>query len=144
MNLNDTIDLLKECDAGAKMAVSSIDEVMDKVQNLKFRELLVTCKDKHTKLGNEIHNLLSRYRQQDKEPGIMAKGMSWAKANMKMAMDASDNTAADLITDGCNMGIKSLRKYLNEFGEADKEAKKICENLISIEENLIEDVKTFL
>ena len=37
--------------------------------------------------------------------------MSFIKTNFKMGMNESDTTVAELITDGCNMGIKSLNKY---------------------------------
>ena len=53
-----------------------------------------------------------------KEPSVMAKGMSWIKTNMQMAMNESDKTIANIMTDGCNMGIKNLNKYLNEYGDA--------------------------
>ena len=74
----------------------------------------------------------------------MAKGMSWMKTTMKMGMDHSDATVADLITDGCNMGIKSLNKYLNEYEGADEESKMLCNKLIAIEEELCRDLKEYL
>ena len=49
---------------------------------------------------------------QKKEPSIMAKGMVWMKTNMQEIMHKSDSAIADLITDGCNMGVKSLTKYI--------------------------------
>ena len=48
-----------------------------------------------------------------KEPNVMAQGMSWIKTNMRLAMNTSDETIAELMTDGCNMGVKSLSRYLN-------------------------------
>ena len=51
-------------------------------------------------------------------------------------MDESDATVSDLITDGCNMGIKSLRKYINQYENADERSKAIAEKLIDIEEEL--------
>ena len=48
------------------------------------------------------------YHDDGKDPNPMAKGMSWIKTNVKLVIDESDNTIADLITDGCNMGVKSL------------------------------------
>ena len=39
--------------------------------------------------------------------------MSWMKVGVKMGLDDSDKTVADLMTDGCNMGVKSLNRYLN-------------------------------
>ena len=63
---------------------------------------------------------------------------------MKMTMDNSDATVADLITDGCNMGIKSLYKYLNQYPAAEKKVKDICERLIKIEEELRRDLRQYL
>lgn len=144
MNSNDTIELLKECNSGTKMAVSSIDEVLDKVSDEKFRNMLVEFKDKHTKLGNDLHELLSRYNQEDKEPSPVAKSMSWIKTNMMLTMKESDKTIADLITDGCNMGVKSLNQYLNQYAAADEKAIQICKELISMEEKFAKDIKCFL
>ena len=39
----DTIKLLRECDAGIKMGVASIDDVIDHVKNAEFKEKLNAC-----------------------------------------------------------------------------------------------------
>lgn len=145
MEKNDTIALLKECDSGTKMAVTSIDEVLGKVQDTDMKNLLTESKMHHEKLGNEIHSLLIDYNSEEKEPSLMAKSMSWMKTNMKVGMnDDSDAAVADVITDGCNMGIKSLNQYLNQYRTADKASKDICKRLVSIEEELCKDLKDYL
>lgn len=140
----DTIKLLQECDAGTKMAVSSLDEVLEKVCNSDMKQLLQESKNHHEKLENEIHSLLNSYKSEQKEPNPIAKGMSWIKTNMKISMDYSDETVADLITDGCNMGIKSLNKYLNQYKMADNSSKEICIKLASIEEQLCKELRKYL
>ena len=144
MNESDTIKLLRECDAGVKMAVSSIDEVMEKVSGPGMKQVLQESREHHEKLENEIHSLLKNYGSPEKEPAAMAKGMSWIKTNVKMSMDDSDATVADLITDGCNMGTKSLNRYLNQFRGADHASRELCGRLISIEEKLCQKMKTYL
>ncbi len=144
MEHKETIHLLKECDAGSKMAVTSIDEVLEFVKDEKLKKLLSESKAHHEKLGNETHELLSKWGSEEKDPSIMAKGMSWLKTNMKLGMDDSDATIADLITDGCDMGVKSLNQYLNEYSDADKEAKDVCKRLIKIEEDLRQEIQTYL
>ena len=144
MDSLDTVRLLKECDAGTKMAVASIDEVLEKVTNYEMKELLQESKNHHEKLGDEIHSLLNSYGAEEKDPNPMAKGMSRMKTNMKMSMDNSDATVADLITDGCNMGVKSLNRYLNQYKMADKKSQKICGELVSIEEQLCKDLRAYL
>ena len=132
----DTIKLLKECDAGSKMAVSSIDDVLEHVENSDMLKLLKETKKHHEKLGNDLHSLLNEHQADEKEPSAIAKGMSWMKTNVKMGMDHSDETIADLMVDGCDMGIKSLQRYLNQYPAAEKSAKDICNRLISIEDEL--------
>ena len=144
MENNDTVSLLKECDAGTKMAISSIDEVIDRIGNSGMKQLLRESKSHHEKLEAEIHDLLAERCSEEKEPAVMAKGMSWIKTNLKMTMNDSDATVADLITDGCNMGIKSLHRYLNQYKAADKTSREICGRLVSIEEALSRELQSYL
>ena len=74
----------------------------------------------------------------------MAKGMSWMKTNVMLAMNDSDHTIADLMTDGCNMGVKSLNKYLNKYEAADEVSKDIAKRLINLEEQLAVDIRAYL
>ena len=140
----DTIKLLRECDAGVKMGVSSIDEVLNHVESEKFRTCLTECKTEHEKLDSEIQEELNKFHDEGKEPAAMAKGMSWIKTNVMLAMNDSDKTVADLMTDGCNMGVKSLNKYLNKYEGADEVSKDIAKRLINLEEKLAVDIRQFL
>ena len=144
MENQDTIRLLKECDAGSKMAVTSIDDILDKVQDSDLIKLFLESKEHHEALGNEIHSLLIEYDSEEKEPNVMAKSMSWIKTNFKMGMYDPVKTAAELITDGCDMGIKSLNQYLNQYPAANDKTKELCRKLIKIEEDLREAVKRYL
>lgn len=141
---SDTIKLLRECDAGIKMGVASIDDVMDYVHDGTLRKCLADCKAEHEKLKEEIQTLLDQYHDEGKEPNPMAKSMSWMKTNVKLVMDESDETIADLMTDGCNMGVKSLNRYLNQYKAADEKTKDITKRLINLEEKLAVDMRHFL
>ena len=140
----DTIKLLRECDAGVKMGISSIEDVLDNVKNSDFEKTLTECKDKHNELDSELQSLLDKYKDEGKEPAAMAKGMSWIKTNVMLMMDDSDETVADLMTDGCNMGVKSLNKYLNKYEAADEKSKDIAKRLINLEEKLAVDIRRYL
>lgn len=141
---DDSINLLKECDAGTKMAISSLDEVLEKVTDSDLKQLLTESKGHHEKLRDEISASLLRQDSEEKEPNSLAKSMSWLKTNMKIGLDNSDDTVADLITDGCDMGIKSLYKYLNKYKAADAESKGFCRQLITIEEQLRDMLHPYL
>ena len=50
----DTINLLKECDAGCKMGHDSIEQILDKVENKKLYDIIVKYLNDHQKLQNKI------------------------------------------------------------------------------------------
>ena len=140
----DTIRLLRECDAGVKMGVSSIDDVLDYVKSNRLKQYLKDCKIAHQKLETEIQENLDRFGDDGKEPNPIAKGMSWMKTNIKLIVHESDQTIADLMTDGCDMGVKSLSKYLNQYKAADEVSKDIAKRLIALEESLGKEIRGYL
>lgn len=144
MSQKDTINLLRECNSGIQMAVFSIDEILDKTEDEKLRKILTESKKKHEQLGDETHALLSDQGAGTEDANMLAKGMSWIKTNAKVLMDDSDKTIADLITDGCNMGIKTLYRYLNEYSDADSSAAKLASSVIRAEEALRQDLRDYL
>lgn len=140
----DTIRLLRECNAGIKMGVASIDEVLERVQNPQLAGTLTACKDAHEKLGNETKAMLAQIGVKGKEPNPAAKSMSWIKTNVMMTLEHRDQTVADLIIDGCDMGVKSLSRYLNQYPTAEPAAKDITGRLIQLEAQLSVDLRPYL
>ena len=140
----DTVKLLRECDAGVKMGVSSIDDVLEYVHADQLEKLLTDCKNDHLTLDRELQQLLDRYQDEGKSPNPMVKGMSKMKTGMKLSMDHTDAAIADLMTDGCNMGVESLNRYLNQYEAADEVSKDIAKRLINLEEKLAVDIRQYL
>ena len=140
----DTIKLLRECDAGVKMGISSIDDVLDHVKKEDFRKKLTKCREEHEDLQIKILQELEKYQDDGKNPNPIAKSMSWMKTNLKLSMEDTDATIADLMTDGCNMGVKSLNRYLNQYKAADEISKDMAKRLINLEEKLAVDIRGYL
>ena len=144
MNREDTLALLRECDAGVRMGAASIGHVLARVQNERLRTLLGNARAEHEKLQAELTAALDRLHGDGKCPGAMAKGMSQLKTRLEMALDPTDSAIADLMTDGCNMGVKALSRYLNRYPEADADARTLCRRLIYIEEQLAQVLRDYL
>ena len=56
----DTIRLLRECDAGIQMGVSAIDDVLERVQAPDMYRRLSACKRAHESLKTALTVLLTR------------------------------------------------------------------------------------
>ena len=140
----DTVKLLRECDAGVKMGISSIEDVADRVHSRTLRAELDQCRADHQQLAAEIQAQLHRFHDEGKNPSPIATGMSKMKTGLMLGMKDSDRTIADLMTDGCNMGVKSLNRYLNQYTAADETSKDITKRLIRLEDQFATDIRPYL
>ena len=140
----DTVRLLRECDAGVKMGISSIEDVLGHVHAVELERLLTDCKREHETLDEEIQHQLGRFHDEGKEPPALATAMSELMTRWKLTMHDTDSMITDLMTDGCNMGVKSLSRFLNEYQAADECSKDIAKRLIRLESDLARDIRGYL
>ncbi len=140
----DTVRLLRECDAGAKMGVDAFTDVIGRVRDQRLKTLLTDSKEEHETLSHEIKRQLHRFQDEGKDPPAMASAMSWLKTQAELTMDPADHTVADLMTDGCDMGVKSLSRYLNKYEAADEKSKDCAKKLIAMEERLAQSLRPYL
>ena len=140
----DTIKLLRECNAGIKMGESAIKKVLPHAKSSEMRHTLEVCKNTHASLGDETHAMLLRHRADTKDPHSVVRAMSDMKIYAKMMMHETDSQIADVMTDGCDMGIKSISKYLNKYKNANPDAKSIAKRLIASEEYLEGKMREYL
>ena len=144
MTDSSTIKLLRECDSGIQMGISAINDVMNVAHDPQMRQILSDARAEHENLANHVKTMLVQYGDEGKDPSPVAKGMSWIKTNVMLAVDESDSTVADLITGGCNMGVKSIAKYLNEYEDAGETARGIAKQLMACEEELGKQMQHYL
>ena len=140
----ESIGLLQACDSGTKTGMNSIRAVLDKVQDTELLRLLTHSMETHEKLGKEIMDLLETARQEGRDPSAMARIGAWFKINMELLMEPTDSTVADLITDGCNMGVKQISVYFNRYPNADQKVKAIADRLRIEEEQLGQQLRLYL
>ena len=140
----DTVRLLRECDAGIQMGVDSLNTVLPHVKSQQLKDLLTDSKERHLELDRELRILLDRYGDEGKDPNPMLQGMSKLKTEFKLNIRPTDAAIADLITEGCHMGVKSLYRYLNQYQAADEESKTITKKIASLEEELLQHLRPYL
>ncbi len=143
-NTADTVELLRECSLGIKTAVKSIDEVLDVTENRELKRILEESKTEHERTGLIVDALLAKHNSEEKELSPMSKAMAWTKINMKLMADKDDKTIAELMSDGCAMGIKTLCGHKNCCKAADKEVIDITDKIINMEDELVRKLRKYL
>jgi len=144
MSGNDTKAVLRECSAGTRMAIESIDGMIDSVENNELSQILTDCRRDHEHLGEKAEQLLSEMGENGKNPPPIARAMSWMKVNIMMNGDNPNPNAAMIAYDGCAMGIKTLAKCMNESPNAEGGATGIAKDIIKCERQTMENVQRFL
>ena len=140
----DTIKLLKECDAGCKMATDSIAQVEKYVEKEALKKLLDQYQKKHEKLKEEITEQLQKFQKEEQEPDKLASAFAWITTEMKLLMKDNSHQIAKIMMDGCNMGIQSVSEYLNQYPQASQESKSLAKKLVKTEEMFMKELKKFL
>ncbi len=140
----DTIGLLTACEAGVQMAVGAIDGVMKDVQSDTMRQTLEQSLQQHQTLGDQARTLLAQDGRPAQEPSAMAKSMSWLKTNWTLMLRPGDSGAAELVTGGCDMGVRTLARERNRRPGASSEARSIAGQLMGLERQLSKDLAQYL
>lgn len=139
-----TIELLAECEAGLKMATSSMEQMLPKLSDPGFKTMFQDYYTKHAKLQEECRKLLKEHEeyenQYEKNPSIISKFMS----DLKNARCEDMADVAAFYTDGCNMGMKSLGKALNQYMQASEESIAVARKIIKVEQHFMEDLRAYL
>lgn len=141
---NDTICLLKECSSGCKMAIESIDQVLSYVTDEKQYQVMNDSKKRHQELEKRANELLQEYGKTEEKPGMMASMMAQLTTHMKLMVKGDTAQIGKIMMDGCNMGIESVSKYLNQYKNASGNSRKLAEDIVEASEDFQQNLKQFL
>ena len=139
-----TRELLQECSSGCKMAIKSINQIIEYTREESLELILERYRNEHQNLQEDIIRLLAEDGITPDEPGTMAAAMAWVNIEMKMLMEADSHQIAKVMMDGCNMGIQSVSEYKNKYTEASGQSISIAEKLINIEERFMEELRAYM
>lgn len=134
---SDTVNLLKECNSGCKMATTGMEHVMDYVKDKKLKNLINQYNDRHISLGDKCHALLNEYGSNERDPHQIAKAMSWVSTEVKLSLNSDSRQIKNILIDGCAMGIKSISGYIEQYPAANDESTHIAYDLIGIEKDFM-------
>ena len=63
---------------------------------------------------------------------------------MKLMINNDDHKIADIMIDGCNMGIKSVSGYINKYKTADKDSVDLAKKLVKVEQEFMNELLGYL
>lgn len=139
-----TIKLLEDCNSGCKMAINSISQICDYIDDDELKNLVKNYKLKHENLEIKTSNLLLKNGKPEKEPNPIISGLSWFTTEMKLMIRDDSHQVSKLLMDGCNMGIQSISESVNKYTDADFKSLDLASDLIKLDESFMQDLKKHL
>ena len=74
----------------------------------------------------------------------MSRAMSRMTINLKFFINPTDTKIAELMYDGCHMGIKSIYQYKNQYPNATENAKSQAAQIIEAEKVCMNELQKYL
>lgn len=126
------------------MGIKSINQVSEYVSDQRLKKIIEKYRGEHQRIESEADHLLMWHGQDSKPPEMMATAMSWLSTEMKMMMRDDDKQAAKIMTEGCDMGIRSVCGFMNQYSGASKSSMDLANDLVKTEEKFREEMKPYL
>lgn len=142
--MNNNVEFLNYVSKNAEMGSTSIKDLIDVVEDEKFKEILRNQIDEYEKIYEEANQLLDNYNEEQKEINSLQKFTSYIMIKMNLLTNKSTSHIAEMMMKGSNMGIIDIEKKLNSFDNLDKNVNRLGEKLLKIEENNVEQLKPYL
>lgn len=140
----ENINALDEVSKGACMGMDAISFIIDKVNDNEFKKTLELEYNKYKDIQIKISELYNEYDNDNPhETNVLNKVMTWYGVNMKTLTDHSNSKIAELLLTGTNMGIIEGRKILNNK-KLDKKVANLIDEFVTMQEDSVEKLKTFL
>ena len=143
-NLN--LNILDEVNKGATMGMNAISFVSDKVsQDDDFKKVLDTEYNKYKDISRRVNDVYANYSEKEPhETNTMNKMMTWYGIQMRTMNDDSTSKLSELLMQGTNMGIIEGRRLINHNENLDESIKSILHDFVTMQEDSVEKLKTFL
>ena len=144
MDENINLTILNEIAKAARMGLSSITFVSEKIDDETMKENLSTQYAEYGKILDKVKTEFEKYGEIPDNEKPMDKVMSWTGVQMNTLNDKSNSHIAELMIQGNLMGIIECQKLLNHSPEMEPQIKDILNEFITLQNNHIEKMKEFL
>ncbi len=139
------VQFLNEIYQDAKMGEQSIKNILPSVKDKELLQHLETQMSGYSEFYNRAQEQLAQMGQIPKENGMMEKMMVGMSTKMNTMIDSTPSHLAEMVIEGCNMGVVQMNKHLNHYEEqADKEVIKLAKDMLKFEEQGAESLKSYL
>lgn len=136
-------DLYQEIYKGCKMGAESLVNLLPKVTDDGLRNEITAQLERYEEYAAKAREELFDLDTSPKEENAFTKMSAKMGVMMNTMLDATSSHIAQMIIEGCSMGITELLKVVHAYGIKD-DAEQLARDVISFEESCSENMKKYL
>ena len=138
------VKVLNEIYQGCEMGIDALDQIIPKIHDDTLKKELNEHQKDLKQLKAEIYEFSSNHNEEMESSSMWKEIMLKGSTKLNLLVDETKSHIAEMLIQGGNMGIISIRKLLNEAEELDMKVKRFAEKFIDLEEQNNEKMKAYL
>ena len=142
--MNENVELLNYIHQNAKMGISTINKLLDIVEEDEFKKYLESQYNEYKEIFDESDRKLHDIGKEAKGIGDFQKVSTNFMINLNTLTNKSASHISEMMIQGSTMGTIDATKKLNRYKNADNDIRKLASDLLKFEEKNIEELKKFL
>ncbi len=142
--MDTNLELLNYLYQNAQMGIDTTKQLLGICQDEHFKQVLESQHKEYMKIFTEAEKYIQAEGKDPKEIGTLTKITTYLMINMNTLTDKSPSHIAEMMIRGSTMGITEVTKDLNSYTNAKGDYLHLARQLLSFEQNNIEELKKFL
>ncbi len=138
------IELLEHMVKSTEMGMEGIKNVLKKAGEKKLRDELRDEYSEYEAIHRDASALLAERGEAPAGISAFSRVSSEMMTEIETAFDQSSSKLADMMIKGTTMGVTKSLKLMNSYDGDDERVKALCERLKTLEENRINNLKSYL
>ncbi|MCH5185316.1 MAG: hypothetical protein J1F64_04235 [Oscillospiraceae bacterium] len=144
MNVQYTVDLLKEIYQGSKTAMDAISILIPKARNNDLKRVLEYQLDEYHSIADEATMQLQGFRELPNDTDVFTKLGMWTAVKMNTITNSNSDHIAEIMINGSTTGIVDMTKYIHSHPGCDVYAVELANRLIAAEDKNIQYMREYL
>ena len=142
--MDNSIRLLEFIYKNAKMGSTSIEDLIDVNEDLRFRDELVHEKETYDAFVKKVIKVMNDMGKEVKDLSYFSELQSYLMIKMETIKDKSVEHLAGMMMQGSTMGIVQITKKIRDYKDSDKRVVALAKELLEIEEQNFYELKKYL
>lgn len=137
-------ELLNYIYQNSEMGKQSLETLIKSCTSEEFKSVLQNQISEYNKIYDEAKQRLQETNNEVKDIGSLLKISSYISINMNTMMDKTPSHMAEMIMQGCTMGIIDITRKIKDYKEKDKTILDLANKLLAFEEQSFQAFKKWI